>query len=847
MSTRSPVQSQTKPTFTPVQRGILQRQCASCGQHTFAGGECEECKKKKSLLQRRSSNQSEPSEVPPIVHEVLRSPGQPLDTETRAFMESRFGHDFSQVRVHTNGRASQSARAVKALAYTVGREVVFASGQYAPQTSKGNRLLAHELVHVLQQKSTNSIAQSPLTVNHPSGADEIEADYFANQIIDSSRLEATVSSKSLSIQRTVDAQVERNFQSDPTSARVCLAHLHADERNAFSTAQNIHSRFCSNLVYINNARNRRCVNISGLSSSCKADPNRLFTSSWENQAFTSNCSCPVGLRPAARRQLSPFRNQLIDAIGRCRGGSGGNLDGSLPVIAFHNNNPQSEDPTGLSIRSYELGGSECRTEQQCATEREQSRTGRTPNPTIQSGSVSDRRTDPDNFFLTTEAQDFTALGRAGFNVVLQSTTPPDDASLSVALRNARYINLEVGTKPRNSDILAFNISMAEAALGQLGIREGNCDSLQRTPEEAQQRTPEEAQVIPESSPIDEGEVETDSESPIRRFLEWLLILLREVIRVLEQVNTMPTPLPRETPPPQLPSSCLTFLDQAAMDARKSHWAGIIATMPVPDVVSWITGLSVPPTAATDEATQQKDCLLFGVRAAARRPRSGISLPSDLRVYGPRDFSRQRGIWQRKFEFSGSAFDRISDHARSVCGSLLQASETRWDPSNPSHRVCWNVSPLRGTTAPPTPIPSGARPLTNDERQAEILQASSAPGISRHHWGTDFDLFDPDMNPELWEVGQPFADEYSWLFRNASTYGFMQSFTAISNFMARGYMEERWHWSYWPIAQALLEFARSHQSEIETRLLAEWGSSPQFSFISRNWRNYMFNVSERPIF
>ncbi len=90
--------------------------------------------------------------VPPIVHEVLRSPGQPLDPATRAFMEPRFGHDFGPVRVHTDARAAQSAQSVNALAYTVGRDVVFDAGQYAPHTREGKSLMAHELTHVVQQR-----------------------------------------------------------------------------------------------------------------------------------------------------------------------------------------------------------------------------------------------------------------------------------------------------------------------------------------------------------------------------------------------------------------------------------------------------------------------------------------------------------------------------------------------------------------------------------------------------------------------------------------------------------------------------------------------------------------------
>src|ERR1700674_1762946 len=90
---------------------------------------------------------------PPIVSEVLDSPGQPLDHKTLAFFEPRFGRDFSQVRVHTDTKAADSATAVNALAYTVGRDVVFGPGQYDPQDKKSEHLLAHELTHVVQQAS----------------------------------------------------------------------------------------------------------------------------------------------------------------------------------------------------------------------------------------------------------------------------------------------------------------------------------------------------------------------------------------------------------------------------------------------------------------------------------------------------------------------------------------------------------------------------------------------------------------------------------------------------------------------------------------------------------------------
>ena len=88
--------------------------------------------------------------APPAVHEVLRSPGRPLDVGVRAFMEGRFGEDFSGVRIHTDPRAAASAREVDANAYTVGRHIVFGEGRYTPGLPSGDRLLAHELAHVSQ-------------------------------------------------------------------------------------------------------------------------------------------------------------------------------------------------------------------------------------------------------------------------------------------------------------------------------------------------------------------------------------------------------------------------------------------------------------------------------------------------------------------------------------------------------------------------------------------------------------------------------------------------------------------------------------------------------------------------
>lgn len=90
-------------------------------------------------------------EAPPSVHRALAMSGRPLDAPVCQDMEARFGHDFSQVRIHADGDAARSAREVGANAYTVGRDIVFAHGKFAPDSGAGRRLLAHELTHVLQQ------------------------------------------------------------------------------------------------------------------------------------------------------------------------------------------------------------------------------------------------------------------------------------------------------------------------------------------------------------------------------------------------------------------------------------------------------------------------------------------------------------------------------------------------------------------------------------------------------------------------------------------------------------------------------------------------------------------------
>src|SRR6185369_5525085 len=156
---------------------ILRRQC-SCGNSPT---NCGHCGSKAEEKLKRSAFDSAPSDrAPAVVNEVLDSPGRPLEFATRALMEPWFGRDFSDVRVHTDSRAAQSARAVNALAYSVGRDVVFGEGKYAPGTREGKGLLAHELTHVAQNSAARWSASEPISIGPAGDRFEAEADARAS-------------------------------------------------------------------------------------------------------------------------------------------------------------------------------------------------------------------------------------------------------------------------------------------------------------------------------------------------------------------------------------------------------------------------------------------------------------------------------------------------------------------------------------------------------------------------------------------------------------------------------------------------------------------------------------------
>jgi hypothetical protein len=168
-------------------------------------------------LQRAAGNESvaslleaeggEHEEEPSPVKDVVGSGGgQALDTSTRSFMESRFGNDFGDVRVHTDARASDSAKAVQAHAYTVGNDIVFQSGNYTPETDAGRHMLAHELTHVVQQRSgpvSGTPAPGGIKISDPSDSYEQEAERHAGVVMSQPPAEApAAASPAAPVQRT---------------------------------------------------------------------------------------------------------------------------------------------------------------------------------------------------------------------------------------------------------------------------------------------------------------------------------------------------------------------------------------------------------------------------------------------------------------------------------------------------------------------------------------------------------------------------------------------------------------------------------------------------------------------
>jgi outer membrane protein OmpA-like peptidoglycan-associated protein len=137
----------------------------------------------KANLTQQPPHTSKTPELPDEINEVTQSKGHTLDRNTRVFMESRFSKTFSDVRVHSGAKADKSAKSINAKAYTVGSDIAFRNSEYNPNSEAGRHLIAHELSHVVQQRSANPITQTKLLLSQPSDAAETQADKVADSII----------------------------------------------------------------------------------------------------------------------------------------------------------------------------------------------------------------------------------------------------------------------------------------------------------------------------------------------------------------------------------------------------------------------------------------------------------------------------------------------------------------------------------------------------------------------------------------------------------------------------------------------------------------------------------------
>lgn len=403
MDTRPRTTPAPTPSLTLARTGVLQRKCA-CGNKTLGGEPCEACGKKKLNLQRRAvDDRSEDPEVPPIVHDVLGSPGQPLDPAARAFMEARFGndltrvrthtptshvvragltvgsandhheqeaervaqavmrrevssaprspHDFSNVRVHVGVRAAQAARAVSARAFTVGQNIVFGASEYGTGTAEGRRLLAHELTHTIQQGT----AATPATLQRQDIADVPPAGRPGN--LPDNLDNVAGEDDDLLITTDIRNRAEPGCPRVPTG----LGNLAPDPPCPTGTEEVDGERFkfCPDSdVFISPAERTRLVSaVSSLDSRTTfevhgyASKNAPGATQSARDAYNVNLSCHRAKRAARELVNAGVAEERIEIAaqgGSERFGSGANNEENRSVVVHH------ETPARQTLPSFNL-------------------------------------------------------------------------------------------------------------------------------------------------------------------------------------------------------------------------------------------------------------------------------------------------------------------------------------------------------------------------------------------------------------------------------------------------------------------------------------------------------------
>ncbi len=297
-----PVGQHTAPPAT------LQRKCGACAEEEEEG---------KLLRKESGAGPTTNAPAPAAVGDVLRSSGRPLDAETRAYFEPRFGLDFGDVRVHTDAAAADSARSVDARAYTVGRDIVFGGGGYEPRTDEGRRLIAHELTHVLQQRA-----------HAPGGAGRLQRKKCER-----------IAPKASTTAGQVSTLVTKPSKNGAPCA--CLVVVHNKEQNAHETAERMHERCAFNLALVEPENTARNIQIPGHTEDPKkpaegCDPNALFHPDIVKQCLNDEQSCKdfvannQGTKDTATI-MKFVQMKFFLAIKDC------SQTFTLPVVALHNN------------------------------------------------------------------------------------------------------------------------------------------------------------------------------------------------------------------------------------------------------------------------------------------------------------------------------------------------------------------------------------------------------------------------------------------------------------------------------------------------------------------------------
>ncbi len=344
---------------------------------------------------------------------------------------------------------------------------------------------------------------------------------------------------------------------------------------------------------------------------------------------------------------------------------------------------------------------------------------------------------------------------------------------------------------------------------------------------------------------------------------------RATARILSAVE------PIDTSAATAASCARTFANTADLATRKDYWRQQIDAMASTTagqavLVNWIVGkekFSAHSTirAATDEASEQIECM----RKAIQDARKSSSLADPMKRRPTRNFDQQLCIWLWKYGYhsdprsiglkcgASKRFGSMREDTVAYLHGKMPGKSARfgvtheWELRDSAHQTAWITH------------------LTPEQREREILQTSSAPATSRHHWGTDVDY--GNTTGSYWLTKTKFKNLHRWLQANAMAFGMVQVYTADRpGYTATskqtgydGYIEERWHWSYYPVAQAILEWSsqsgnktaisarmrqvwnevRTHKRYAKVRRGLSWTSSTDpFVYVGAHWENYVFNVN-----